>query len=168
MKETRIRAHSLIDVITNSSTEIFTSISVETLPSIKELIDMILRLGGSEKTFDDVFDYRVDHADEDSAIEQWMDDQPDEFEEHFGEEDKKVDKLRDTLGWGHDDTKAARVAMDDRIKAYLGERIFEYGIRSEYGDTPETDIVLIPKNGEDSFSLISRVHHWFDEWAEFC
>lgn len=47
--------HSFVDLITNSSTEIYILASESTIKFIKQLVDNILTEGGSTKTFDDMF-----------------------------------------------------------------------------------------------------------------
>lgn len=54
----KIPLHSVIDLITNSSTEIFVY-SENSLKPAKELINEILKLQGSDKTCDDVFDLKI-------------------------------------------------------------------------------------------------------------
>lgn len=63
----KIPIHSFIDLITNSSSETFTSSDEKTLESIKSLVNRLLIAGGSTKTFDDLFigyvGYPVDGVD---------------------------------------------------------------------------------------------------------
>jgi hypothetical protein len=58
MKKIRINLHSYVNLITNSSTEIYTyqSSSVEPL---KELVNEMLKVFDSDKTFDDIFSVEV-------------------------------------------------------------------------------------------------------------
>ena len=55
MKEIILPVHSVIDLITNSSTEIFVN-SKNSLEPAKELLNELLKIEGSDKTCDDVFD----------------------------------------------------------------------------------------------------------------
>ena len=50
-----IRIHSFVDIITNSSTEIFVQANEETIKNIKALINNILTIGGSALRCDDIF-----------------------------------------------------------------------------------------------------------------
>lgn len=65
--EIRIPMHSIIDVITNSSTEIFTSASSNGVSYAKEMVEKILQAAGSDKTVDELFDIKftkyVDYID---------------------------------------------------------------------------------------------------------
>ena len=57
--EITIRVHSFIDIITNSSTEIFVQANENTLKNIKSLIDSILTIGGSTLRCNDIFTMKV-------------------------------------------------------------------------------------------------------------
>lgn len=59
MKSLIIPIHSFVDVITNSSSEIFISADEGTVKAVKELIDTLLKGVGSAKTSDDLFDIVV-------------------------------------------------------------------------------------------------------------
>ena len=51
--------HSIIDVITNSSTSVFVCVSTKSIRFAKELINDILQAGGSKKTADDLFEFAI-------------------------------------------------------------------------------------------------------------
>lgn len=57
--EIKIKVHSFIDVITNSSTEIYVSADQGTIKAIKALIDNILKLGNSTLKADDLFTFEI-------------------------------------------------------------------------------------------------------------
>ena len=50
---------NISDVITNSSSEVFTYYTQESVNIVKELVNAILKAGGSDKTCDDLFDIRL-------------------------------------------------------------------------------------------------------------
>lgn len=54
-----IPIHSFVDLITNSSSEIYIYASDGTIKSVKELINNLLRGVGSDKTADDLFTFDV-------------------------------------------------------------------------------------------------------------
>jgi hypothetical protein len=54
-----IRIQSYVDVITNSSTEVWQIASEESVRRIKEVINAILKVSGSEKTADDLFTFAL-------------------------------------------------------------------------------------------------------------
>jgi hypothetical protein len=59
MKAIKVNVHSIIDVITNSSTEIFSGAKSQATEVAKELINKILSEGGSDKTADDLFTFET-------------------------------------------------------------------------------------------------------------
>lgn len=59
MKAIKISLHSFVDLITNSSSEVFVSSSDHTERMVKELIDKILKNAGTEKTCDELFNVSV-------------------------------------------------------------------------------------------------------------
>ena len=65
-----VGTHSVIDLITNSSTEMFIDFSGSINP-LKELINEVFKMSGIEKTCDDVFKMTIvpDWAEDD--VEEW-------------------------------------------------------------------------------------------------
>jgi len=55
MKSLRIPLHSFVDLITNSSSEIFVQAHDKTIVAVKEVINNLLKGVGSDKTADDLF-----------------------------------------------------------------------------------------------------------------
>lgn len=59
MKKLIIPIQSFIDVVTNSSTEIFVEATTYTKDHIIDMVNEILKAGGSDKTCDDLFDIQL-------------------------------------------------------------------------------------------------------------
>ena len=59
-----MKVHSVIDLITNSSTEIFTTATDTAVLDVRVLLGEILKAAGSKKQVDDVFDIKVEVAEE--------------------------------------------------------------------------------------------------------
>lgn len=71
MKKLIIPIQSFIDVVTNSSTEIFVEATTHTKNHIISMVDEILKAGGSSKTCKDLFEVKlIDPTEED----EWCDD----------------------------------------------------------------------------------------------
>ena len=51
-----IPVHSFVDLITNSSTEIYIQATTKTVESVKEIINNLLKVNGSGYTADDLFE----------------------------------------------------------------------------------------------------------------
>jgi len=58
--EMRISVHSIIDVITNSSTTVFVTVSKRSVQLMFDLIDEILKIAGSDKKAEDLFKVEID------------------------------------------------------------------------------------------------------------
>jgi hypothetical protein len=74
------------DIITNSSSEVFTIYTEEGLEQIKKIVDAVLKVGGSELTFDDLFTIEL-YFDEDWAWDEYLDEHPDAIRENVSTEE---------------------------------------------------------------------------------
>lgn len=81
--------HSFVDLITNSSTEIYIKATDHTIASVKSMIDHLCKMVGSDKRADDLFEFSL--------------------EEQEGEDDyyKKVDMVVKCRDEASEDGKAA-------------------------------------------------------------
>lgn len=59
MDKLTINLHSFVDVITNSSTVIYTGVQDNAIDAMKGIINEVLRAAGSEKTSDDLYEISV-------------------------------------------------------------------------------------------------------------
>ena len=64
-----IPIHSFVDLITNSSTEIFVKADNNTINAIKEMIDCILKATDSSLTADDLFEFSL--SEEENRYSEW-------------------------------------------------------------------------------------------------
>jgi len=65
MNSVSIKVHSTVAIITNSSTEIFVEATENTIENVKNLINALLSLAGSDKKCDDLFDIKLNNQNED-------------------------------------------------------------------------------------------------------
>jgi hypothetical protein len=63
MDPIRINYHSFVDLITNSSTEIYISCHTKSVEYLKELIDSLLKASGSDKKAEELFDFKITKED---------------------------------------------------------------------------------------------------------
>jgi hypothetical protein len=61
MKQIRISIHSFVDLITNSSSEIFSSAGDATVNAVKEIVNNILAAGGSLAKCNDLFNVKLSY-----------------------------------------------------------------------------------------------------------
>ena len=59
MDKLTINLHSFVDIITNSSTVIYTGVQDNAIDAMKGIINEVLRAAGSEKTSDDLYEISV-------------------------------------------------------------------------------------------------------------
>lgn len=59
MKRYILNIHSFVDLITNSSTEIFVEASQSTIKAVKDMVNALLRMADSTKTADDLFEFSL-------------------------------------------------------------------------------------------------------------
>ncbi len=69
MKQIKIPVHSFIDVITNSSTEIYMKTHDGSVKYLKEFINTLMIAAESDKKADDLFDFDVQLDDPDGEYE---------------------------------------------------------------------------------------------------
>ena len=72
-KKYTIKIHSFIDLITNSSTEIYIEASDKTVQTVKDIVNNILKLGNSDITCDDLFEITLEKIDEDEGYNDYND-----------------------------------------------------------------------------------------------
>src|ERR1019366_2959664 len=75
MEQITLKVHSFIDIITNSSTEIYIQASEKTMQSIKSLVNSILSIGDSKLTCDEIFTMELE-SDKD-------DDDDDDYDSYY-------------------------------------------------------------------------------------
>ncbi len=78
MESVILRVHSVVDIITNSSSEIYVEATEHTVKNVKELVDNLFALTGSQLKCDDVFDIKLKNTNA-------SDDDEDESESYEGE-----------------------------------------------------------------------------------
>ena len=83
MKSIKISPHSFIDIITNSSSEIYVQASENTVKVVKTLVDSILKMSDSYLTCDDLFDIRLELPSDQGEDEEY-DENPDQFYSDYG------------------------------------------------------------------------------------
>jgi len=64
----KIKPHSIVDVITNSSTVVYVQTHDNTIKYAKELVNTLLKVAGSDKKAEDLFDFYFD-VDREEEIE---------------------------------------------------------------------------------------------------
>ena len=77
MERLLIKIHSVVDVITNSSTTVYTMAGPSTIKTIKLMVDSILRIAGSDVKAEEMFDFELTAAGaDDFRWEKWINEHP--------------------------------------------------------------------------------------------
>lgn len=138
----KLKFHSIVDVITNSSTVIFTY--QDSVAQAKELIAEILKMTGSSKTPDDIFYYGVF-----CELDSYLDD----IEEEFEDDDEELPNGLPT----HDDWKTENELREKWLLGIITRVIKGEIEKPEWMDSRETncdeyrkstELYLIPKSDE--------------------
>ena len=133
MKAVKIKMHSLIDLITNSSTEIFTY-SEGSVEPMKEMINEILGTFGIKETCDDMFNTVV-MCDNEYQYEEYITKLKDDEEDLPKDYDESID-IEQLV----EDVKAGKVS-----KPKWFEEVEESENEWDYLQ-PETYLYIIPKD----------------------
>ena len=150
------KTHSIVDVITNSSTTIFTWASGNSKAMVLELIDEVLAVAGSDKKAEDLYDVTVQVSDIESLIDELEDElrtdaDDDRLLELFG----RSDKLYAKRDWQNEEWKKSYRAVAKEIRDHVRENyqdeIDKLGNKENWmGFPPSTMIVVTRKDGEDT------------------
>ena len=139
--------HSVLDVITNSSTSVYVGCHSNTIKFATEMINDLLKAAGSEKSADDVFEFKinVDYDNESDRIY-------DNLEEYYSEEELEG---KDFTAKG----ELARIVFD---KMCSGEIEQHSGWGESYGGFDDRNLIITSKT-DDTFTmnLASKVESIF-------
>ena len=142
----KIYIQSLSDLITNSSSEVYSILQGDSVESVKRIIDSILALAGHGFHWDDFFKIYEDFDEEDASYrhkEEW------EYEEHSEGEEYKEPTREELLAWvhGYNDARS-----DD------GE-----------GSLVDTCITFVPidPDAKESAILLDKLNYLFDNYVQY-
>lgn len=152
--EIRINFHSFVDIITNSSTVIYTYVNSE--GAVKEFIDAVLQISGAYDasggvTAEDLYEFKIVLGT--GALERILEEiLEDEDHEHYEALNTIYEDPQYEDTWG----KKWDILLD-----YVKEHIDVADAPSDYdGFAPETELVLVPKKPgyrEDLGALLEKV-----------
>jgi len=147
----KIPYHSFIDVITNSSTEIYVSADKQSIEMAKEFIDGLLKIAGSDKTFDDLFEAKVEIG---YACDYW-----DDYKEYI------LDELN--VKWLDDDDNEIKEVVDEYYKKLENSdpeiiEVFSKMVEDDCERFMDSTIVLTTKNDDkETIDLASKFRSIF-------
>lgn len=149
MNSISLKIHSVIDLITNSSTEIYTNSG--SIESIKEFINELLAEAGSLKTADDLYTFKIKASpgNLDSALDSFYDEDPDKLLALLKSNQELVDAI----------TKEGYIGYDlgqEVLKIIPEEEIMEYHYNDDdYGS--ETVCMITSKKSGDRSNFTDKI-----------
>ncbi len=156
-----MKIQSINDVITNSSTEIYQEATEYTIKAVKEIINVILKIGGSDKSCDDLFTVSINYE---NMLEDYFESI---YDYNISEEQIKViDEIRNRSD-GH--LISDSEAYNELVKAGLVGTVFptirEY-VKNYDSDWryPSTKVSIVPK-GEASpadVAILNKINDLFN------
>ena len=158
MKNIYIPIHSFVDLITNSSSEVFVSDTESTVNALKEAVNAMLKLTKSDKTCDDLFDVKLCYAngcDITRVIERFQDEIEDfNFKNKYTDEEF-LSKVEGNTNYIDGALEVYKSLKDDKWRFYLAKDIptdsvgglFIDSFDGQYDECRpiEKSAVLIPK-----------------------
>lgn len=158
-----MKIQSINDVITNSSTEIYQEATEYTVKAVKEIINVILKIGGSDKSCDDLFTVSINYE---NMLEEY-------FENLYNsglseEQDSIIDEVRnlkDKQGNLISDSEAynelVRIGLVGSVFPTIERFVDNYESDWSY---PQTEVSIIPKgeaNPKD-ISILNQINDLFN------
>lgn len=159
----KFRLQSLNDVVTNSSMEVYQEATQYTVGAVRDIINVILKIGGSDKSCDDLFTVSINYED---MLESYFEDilgESDIDEEYLGMI-KEVRSRKDDNGYFISNSKAYEELVNMGIVGDVLSTIEEY-VRNFDCDWryPSTEVSIVPKGGASpaDVAILNRINDLF-------
>lgn len=158
----KFRLQSLNDVVTNSSMEVYQEATGYTVSAVKDIIDVILKIGGSDKSCDDLFTVSIDYSDMlEDYFESCLDSDIDEEYKGMIEE---IRSRKDDSGWFISGSEAYAELVKTGLVGDVVPTIEEY-VRNFDSDWryPTTEVSIIPKGEASSVdvAILNKINDLF-------
>jgi len=156
----RIPIHSFVDVITNSSTTIFVQVHDNTIQYAKDLINAFLEMAKSDKTADDLFEFKV--VPNSACLDIWVDEKIDawidetNFERYYQGENGHEHSY-----WDDPKYKTKHNELKAEFYKYAEENPAEEIGTHDYGWDMH-DLILTPKDNTEEMNLTARIESMFE------
>jgi len=149
----KIKIHSFVDVITNSSTTIYCQCTDKTIQAAKELINILLEESGSKKTADDLFEFKL--VLNEYGIDRFVNEiEDDNLDDYLKENKYEKGDTEDTI-------KLVEKILLDIEEGKVPKPEYDY-MQNENGYNQE-DLLITPKgNPKNTINLVEKVKNIFE------
>lgn len=159
----KFRLQSLNDVVTNSSMEVYQEATQYTVNAVRDIINVILKISGSDKSCDDLFTISINYED---MLEDYFESLPDyDISE---EQIKVIDEIRsrkDERGILISDSEAYNELVNAGLVGTVLPPIEKFVDGFEDGwSYPSTTVSIIPKGdaNQKDISILNQINNLFN------
>lgn len=160
----KFRLQSLNDVVTNSSMEVYQEATQYTVNAVRDIINVILKISGSDKSCDDLFTISINYED---MLDSYFNDCLDRFDidEEYRGMIEEVRNRKDEDGHYISDSEAYQELVKMGLVGDVLETIEEF-TRNFDSDWryPSTEVSIVPK-GEASpadVAILNKINDLFN------
>lgn len=163
---------SINDVVTNSSMEVYQEADETTIDTVRDIINVILKVGGSTQTCDDLFDISIDYCD---MYEYYVDRYLSDVFEHDGEyPEDLIHKALKVVTDSCIDSRRVYKSLEEQnligegklksIEEFTDEYLNRYDMRYV-----NTRVNIIPKGvySQQDVRILDRINDMFEINAEY-
>ena len=159
----KFRLQSLNDVVTNSSMEVYQEATQYTVNAVRDIINVILKISGSDKSCDDLFTISINYEDMlDSYFDDCLD-RSDIDEEYLGMIEE-VRNRKDDNGYFISNSEAYKELVNMGIVGDVLPTIEEYvGNFDCDWRYPSTEVSIVPKGEASSadVAILNKINDLF-------
>lgn len=158
----KFRLQSLNDVVTNSSMEVYQEATQYTVDAVRDIINVILKIGGSDKSCDDLFTVSINYEDMLGSYFEDILGKSDIDEEYLG----MIEEVRSRKDNGYfiSNSKAYEELVNMGIVGDVLSTIEEY-VRNFDCDWryPSTEVSIVPKGGASpaDVAILNKINDLF-------
>jgi hypothetical protein len=153
------KLQSLNDVVTNSSMEVYQEATQYTVDAVKDIINVILKISGSDKSCDDLFTVSINYED---MLESYFEDILDksDIDEIHLDTIEEIRCRKDNTGHFISDSEAYAELVKIGLVGNMIPTIEEYKSDWRY---PTTEVSIIPKGEAEhsDIAILNKINDLF-------
>lgn len=158
----KFKLQSLNDVVTNSSMEVYQEATQYTVDAVKDIINVILKISGSDKSCDDLFTVSINYEDMLESYFEDIRDKSDIDEEYLGMIEE-IRSRKDGSGWFISDSEAYAELVKTGLVGDIVPTIEEY-VRNFDWRYPSTEVSIVPKGEAErsDIAILNKINDLFN------